>query len=43
MLHDMDNVWLQQNVATPHTYRCAMGILKEMLPGQWSLINLIAW
>ena len=43
MLHDVDNVWFQQNVAPAHTYRRAMEILKEMLPGQRSLINLIAW
>ena len=33
MLHDMDNVWFQQDGATAHTSRRAMGILRKMFPG----------
>ena len=38
MLHDMNNDWFQQDGATAHTSRHAMGILREMFPG-----HLIAW
>ena len=44
MLHDMDNVWFQQEEATAHTSRCAMGILREMFPGHLiSLRGDIGW
>ena len=33
MLHDMDNVWFQQDGATAHTSRRAIGILRKMFPG----------
>ena len=38
VLHDMDNVWFQQDGATAHTSRRTMGILREMFPGH--LISL---
>ena len=40
MLHDIDNVWFQQDGATAHTSRRAMGILKEDVPKSF---DLIAW
>ena len=44
MLHDMDNVWFQQDGATAHTSRRAMGILREMFPGHLiSLRGDIGW
>ena len=39
MPHDMDNVWFQQDGATAHTSRRAMGILREMLPGHLILLR----
>ena len=44
MLHDMDNVWFQQDGATAHTSRRAMGILRDMFPGHLiSLRGDIGW
>ena len=44
MLDDMDNVWFQQDGATAHTSRRAMGILREMFPGHLtSLRGDIGW
>ena len=44
MLRDMDNVWFQQDGATAHTTRRAMGILREMFPGLLiSLHDDIGW
>ena len=44
MLHDMDNVWLQQNGAPAHISRRAMWILREMFPGHLtSLCGDIGW
>ena len=44
MLQDMGNVWFQQNGATAHTSRRAMGILREMFPGHLiSLRGDIGW
>ena len=44
MLHDIDNVWFQQNGATAHTSLRAMGILREMLPDHLiSLRGYIGW
>ena len=43
-LHDIDNVWLQQDKATAHTFRRAMGILREIFPGHLiSLRGDIGW
>ena len=38
ILHKRDNVWFQQDGATTHTSRRAMGILREMFPSH--LISL---
>ena len=44
MLYDMNNVWFQQNGATAHTSRYAMGILRGMFPGYLiSLHGDIGW
>ena len=44
MLNDMDNVWFQQDGATAHTSRRAMGILRDMFPGHLiSLRGDIEW
>ena len=44
MLHDMDNVWFQQDRTTANTSRRAMGILREMFPGHLiSLRSDIGW
>ena len=44
MLHDMDNVWFQQNGATAHTSLRAIWIMREMFPGHLiSLRGDIGW
>ena len=44
MLHNMENVWFQQDGAIAHTFQRAMGILREMFSGHLiSLRGDIRW